>query len=523
MFFFSKRNHSTIYQLLLKIPHALLLEIVYFLEYSDQMEFAFVNKTISNQLTRDVRQIEISKREFFYSENYGVRLLSLINRPLYQLKIRESGDIIPLSANTIKNTRNLSLAQLTTNKVNIIHFLVVVLGCTIQEIRLRCIHEEEDRLAKLTEICGIESSVKSFIVSNWNKEIFPTFLRLESLELFFCSSITIAGLNLSSYSNLRRLKLAHCSSIVDVSCLNHIHDLSLESCSNIVDISCLNHNNKINIELCNKIEDYSRSFSFSQKIRVRITRSECTPVNPVILQDIYELEVTGNHWQVEQNVLRLPPTRYLRSLVLLQFQQPFSLPENYLTELTIIQSSLQSCINMGGIRLVKLDSLSIRSLDGLGSRNQSVEINTLPNISNFSCLRKCKKVIIRNCDRFTDVSQLKGVAEVHLLTSNSNMDLQGVTCLTITDNTFKSMMSMIKTTKSIQQIKIERLKPLELKICLYALCQIQHIQKIMIYRLCDLEGLLRNDSDLRKNIREKFIDETPVRSISDILLKRSRK
>eukprot|EP01040_Poterioochromonas_malhamensis_P010802 gene10802-11774_t len=445
MFFFSKRNHSTIYQFLLKIPHALLLEILNFLEYSDQIEFAFVNKAISNQLTRDVRQIEISKREFFYSENYGMRLLSLINRPLYQLKIRESGDIIPQNANTIKNTRNLSLAQLTTNKVNIIHFLIVVLGCTIQEIRLRCIHEEEDRSAKLTEICGIEYSVKSFIVSNWNKETFPTFPHLEALELFFCSSLTIAGLNLSSY------------------------------------------------------------------------------MNPVILQDIHELAVTGNHWQVEQNILVLPPTRYLRSLILLQFQQPFCLPENYLTELSVIQSRLQSCINMGGIRSVKLDSLSIRSLDGLGPRNQSVELSTCPNISNFSSLRKCKKVIIRNCDRFADVSQVKGVTELHLLTSNSNMDLQGVTRLTITDNTYMSMMSRIKTAKSIQQIKIERFKPLELKECLLALCQIQHIQKIMIYRLCDLEGLLRNDSDLRKIIREKFIDETPVRSISDILLKRSRK
>lgn len=360
-------------------------------------------------------------------------------------------------------------------------------------------------------------------MSNWNKETFPTFPHLEALELFFCSSLTIAGLNLSSCSNLRRLKLAHCSSIVDVSCLDHIHDLSLESCSNIVDISCLNHNNKINIELCNKIEDYSRSFQFSQSIRVRITRSDCTPVNPVILQDIHELAVTGNHWQVEQNILVLPPTRYLRSLILLQFQQPFCLPENYLTELSVIQSRLQSCINMGGIRSVKLDSLSIRSLDGLGPRNQSVELSTCPNISNFSSLRKCKKVIIRNCDRFTDVSQVKGVTELHLLTSNSNMDLQGVTRLTITDNTYMSMMSRIKTAKSIQQIKIERFKPLELKECLLALCQIQHIQKIMIYRSCDLEGLLRNDSDLRKIIQEKFIDETPVRSISDILLKRSRK
>ncbi len=102
--------------------------------------------------------------------------------------------------------------------------------------------------------------IKELSIHNYNVIIPPL---IESSLIADNDIITLNGLNISAYSNLRCLKLRSLS-IEDVSRLDGIHELHLLCCNKIQDISFLNDNYKIVIDECNGITDYSNSFRYSK-------------------------------------------------------------------------------------------------------------------------------------------------------------------------------------------------------------------------------------------------------------------
>jgi len=243
-------------------------------------------------------------------------------------------------------------------------------------------------------------------------------------------------LNLSAYCNLRCLKLRF-RSIEDVSSLDGIHVLHLLYCNKIQDISCLNRNYKTVIDECNGITDYSNSFRYSKIIIICCPskgRGEsiksCDLSNALEAQKIY---FNGNDCN---KPLVLPQSSNLRFVqVSSNLQCPFTLPsEHNIRELIVRDchdfTSLLKFDRIYVVRLINLDYLS--SLQGLGSGNRIVEVVNCPLVSDFSILRHCDKVTIRECAGFSDVSQVRGVKDFIFSPAYVNQlprDLEGVTCL----------------------------------------------------------------------------------------------
>ncbi len=91
-------------------------------------------------------------------------------------------------------------------------------------------------------------------------------------------------------------------------------------------------------------------------------------------------------------------------------------------------------INFGCIYSVKLIELNISSLRGLGSRNRIVEVDSCPYIKDFSMLKHCDKLTIRNCEGFQDFDQVRGVKDFIFYPVDVNSlpkNMEGVTCLVL--------------------------------------------------------------------------------------------
>jgi len=71
-------------------------------------------------------------------------------------------------------------------------------------------------------------------------------------------------------------------------------------------------------------------------------------------------------------------------------------------------------------------------LEGLGSGNRVVEVDSCPLVTDFSPLIHCDKVTIRNCQGFQDIDQVRGVKDLIFSPVDVNKlpkDMEGVTCL----------------------------------------------------------------------------------------------
>ncbi len=110
---------------------------------------------------------------------------------------------------------------------------------------------------------------------------------------------------------------------------------------------------------------------------------------------------------------------------------PFIIPaDNRIRQLTILScAQFTSLLNCDRIYFVKLSSLNITTLDGLGSGNKIVEITSCPSITDFSVLRTCDRVVIGSCSGLQDLSALRGIKDLTVF-SSQNLDLEGVTNLT---------------------------------------------------------------------------------------------
>ncbi len=112
----------------------------------------------------------------------------------------------------------------------------------------------------------------------------------------------------------------------------------------------------------------------------------------------------------------------------------FTLPsEHHIRQIMVSEcDGFISLLNFDRIYSVRLVDLRIYSLEGLGSHNRVVEVDSCPFITDFSPLRHCDKVSIRNCRGFQDINQVRSVKDLIFSPDDANKlptDMEGVTCL----------------------------------------------------------------------------------------------
>lgn len=497
---------------LLTLPSVLYRDVLSYLDSFEKLQFVRLNKRIKEEYLKEVRLIEIDydqSENFFLENSLQSKCLSLIKNPFEQLKINYSGELLEAV------TPSLSLLDLSTNNMDFAHFLICQLNYRIQQLTISFRKKEDNSivLSQLTDISAATSSVKSLWLADTLLEYLPVIPSLERLKLSLCHEITIEGLHLPVYQNLKCLELLNCYQIVDVSCLDGIYDLSLYSCDNIVNISCLNHNDKIKIHDCNKIKDYSNSFQYSRFISLSIpekVQNNIIPINPNHLLYVKKFEFISmiSLPLINNNFMNLSPKiSYLWSLKIKDVKSSFLLPENnHIQYISIINCPLfRSCINMGKIRHVQLIQLNLKSLEGLGIDNIHVEIVSCQSLRNFSLLRGCQHVTISNCRGFTDLIQLDGVSELHLYS---------------TELPYKMIISQSRLLSNIKTLTIHSTMK-ELKKCLLFLYDRRNVEKIIIsHQFSDpFINVISVDEDLKTWVFNSFIIEK-LQDQRDLLLRK---
>ncbi len=439
------------------LPSDIYLELQSWLEYEDQIAFAMANRTISGQLIKRVRRLSLQvkwkeKENFeqkFRSYLTSEKHQSLITDPYHQLELFVPDDL-DLKAAGFEDIRckTLSFHQLTTSLIQCVkkvqHLMV---GFNYGSNRYSITDSELQFIADLINHSDI--GLKQLSINSYDITHLPVISSLESLKIASTNITSLAGLNISAYSNLRCLKLRS-NSVEDVSSLDSIHELYLTYCDEIQDISCLNHNYKIVIEECYGITDYSNCFRSSKIINITCpSKYLLEPIKRCDLSKAVEAREIYFSAGTCTKPLLLPQSSSLRYVEAEFIRSHFTLPSEHEIREIIVRyctnPRLTSLLNFNGIYSVKLFDLNISTLQGLGSSNRVVEVDCCPLIKDFRMLRHCDKVTIRNCKGFQDVNQIRGVKEF-IFSPVCDVDklpngMEGVTCL-ILDFALENLLSL---------------------------------------------------------------------------------
>ncbi len=376
------------------------------------------------------------------------KLQSLIADPYYQLTLDIPAQILDLDLKGADfdgisiSCKSLTITayQLTTSFIHRIKKVQQLMLSCYGLIRPSLTDPEVRFIADWINNSNLK--LTQLTIENYDFPNLPVIANLKSLTIANTETFSLNGLNISAYSNLRCLKLSHVS-IKDVCRLDGIHELHLLCCDGIRDISCLNHNYKIVIDECKDITDYSNSFRYSKIIEIAFPST-------FTLQTIQGLDLSKAHEArkiyvgrvYHKKPLLLPQSSRLHEVQVEHLDGPFTLPSDHQIRQILVRDTPNfiSLIYFNRIYSVKLLGLRIYSLEGLGSGNRGVEVNTCPLITDFSPLRHCDKVTIRNCQGFQDINQVRGVKEISFSPADVNKlpnDMEGVTYLiliTVPDN-----------------------------------------------------------------------------------------
>lgn len=436
------------------LPEEIYFEIISNLDYSDRIVFAMTNTRIAKITLKRVRMFRTSLRCLTLKQ--GVRELvdNLIVDPYYQFHL-SACDVsqLPVVDNLICETLNTDAYALT---------MLISRLKKVQSLELVTCWKEPPHYSEFVlpaeEINNSSLSLKKLSIAGYNFIDLPVIKNLESLSIS-CSYTPMRGFNIADYSNLRVLKFDKCPNIEDVSSLGRIYELHLIDCHGIRDISCLNDNYKIIIEECSGIVDYSRSFRCSKIVKIVLSSnpSAAEKCNLSHLLEVREFSIRGvprgfvppqcaslRHFSLEDCRL-IPKIQEMSAIDYLRLSSVINL----------LRFTLSSVTNLGRIYYVKLHSLAINTLEGLGRGNRVVEIENCPRVTDFRVLRYCSKVSIRDCEGFQDFSQLRGVKRFIFSSENlnSSMDMKGVTCLKVQDSS--SDFFPLKLPKSLKRLVFE--------------------------------------------------------------------
>ncbi len=419
------------------LPDVLYNEILSWLSGKDKVSLASINVMLSKLLLKRVRRILIREEDqvelYFSDQIFRDQIHSLIVDPYEQLKINFFLDN-PL---TFEGIDTFTCQELTTTAEILLQSLLVwtnnVKGLALQSSGFAPFIVNE-AILEIAQWMNSTPSLKEFSISSYDFTAFPVISNLESLTFNNCPSVHPDELNIPAYSNLRVLKFYYCESIDDVSCLDRIHELHISRCHQIQDISCLNHNHKIVIDNCDSIVDYSSCFRHAKVIEVTCYARKKVCFDFSKLLEVRELDLAGRRTTFNTTKFIFPRCKSLRRAVISGFDVRFTIPADHQIRSIVIAgcASFSSLSNFGSISSIILINLKIDSLEGLGMGNHVVEIQRCPLIRDFTPLRHCDKVIIRDCQGFEDISQVRGVKKFTFSPADVNNipeDLEGVTHL----------------------------------------------------------------------------------------------
>lgn len=522
------------YELLTTIlPDVIHFEILSFLNISDKLEFVKVNRDLFNQLIKQTREIHIRRegrsQEFFTSETYRNKLLNLIRLTKKSLqfsflfKFRES------FLKNLNNSFSLPIACLTAFLPDFVKF-----SSHIEQVNhLVLTHGTNATSKDINELFSYLSDpkheIQHFELSSLDTPELPVIPSLETLKIYCCGILQWDNLCYQNYQKLRSLTLYHCPFIVDVANLDYIYDLTLISCYRIKDISSLNHNYKITIDSCFCITNYSQALKHSKIIHLKVDNYYSMIQDTTECQwlEAKELQLKDKMlFPLIQDSLVLPNVLNLRKLTLHSIKETFKLPENNLTEISIIHCpNFRSCQSMGNIYKVSLEKLLLYSLEGLGPNNKVINITECDQINDFTPIQSCAKVSILHCRGFIDATQLSAVSHLHVALVHNHifptiMKLEGVHHLeVITDCRLPLIQKMVENIKSLKVVTINA-QHHYIESFLDTLCECKPIQKIIIQPKVILQKLCHMSETLENLLNKQFIVENPIYSNESILLRK---
>lgn len=387
----------------------------------------------------------------------------------------------------------------------------ITIAVSIFKVKIFINERQETRFAKknpietiLQEFCPPDRQQRDLKILNSDFEDLPVISSLKSIELDSCNRIAANNLHVSAISNLDTVSLVNCRGIVDVRALGNVRCLTLDRCEQIQDISSLNNNYEISILYCPAIKNYSKSFQNSTIVHISNSRnfSLITPLDPTKLSRVKKLKLVGNSLLpiAGHDTLLLPPN--LEFLHVEGCLLPFSLPKQHKLQTLIVRKSsgLSSCLNMGNIKDLTLQELTIEDLEGLGNGNPKVKLIDL-NIKDLGPLQSCRNLLIKN---------LKLLNPTKLL---------GVTHVVLTELTYPSLLLKLNNAHTVRKVTI--MVHLNLKEVLKQLIGYSHIYQIIISESYDrLLDIFQSDNDFENEIKSLYCIEKPFKSGVRILTRR---
>ncbi len=462
-------------------------EILSWLEFDSQRMFAMVNRTICKQFIKHVRVL------WFWGEilNFEPKLRSyltsekgqhLIDDPYNQLTIIVPNDLDLKAAGFDDISISCKSLTITVNQLTkFMHCVKKVQNFTVGFYGFGRRSLADSEFQSIADwINNSDLGLKQLAINNYNITQFPVISRLESLWL---TNTNIPSLNISTFSNLRSLHL-HSTKIEDVSSLDRVHQLHLELCGEIRDISCLNHNDTIVIKDCYRITDYSNCFRYSKIIEITCP-SKCMeePIKSCDFSKALEARKIYFDGRDCNPLLLLPHCSSLRFVQIKNLKGPLTLPADHHIREIIVRDcpNIPSLLNFDRIYSVQLFDLDIPTLEGLGSGNRVVEVNTCPLITDFSMLKHCDKVTIRNFKGFKEEDQVRGVKDLIFSPEYVDMlpnDMEGVTCL-ILDKVPFNLLSL-KLPSSLKKVVFRQANIYLIKQLPLLMAKLPHVGKIEV-------------------------------------------
>lgn len=417
------------------LPDDLYFVIFSFLNLRDTVQIVSATRGLSERLLKRVRQIRLFSQErsqdFISSKQFRERVLQSIHNPLQSLGLRiHSFEGANLSF--LNDFPSLSYHELRVYDLQLFHqsFLPLIdqVNSLTFENNLESYQADNDFNELLSSINSSHVNLKQLTLVNYIFEsALPVISSLESLTLRSCDFYSTSTLNNRRFSHLKRLILEDCRHLEDVSAFDGIHELHLIRCPNIRNISSLKHNYKIQISFCSGIPDYRGSCQFSTIVQIdRIdSRSENIDVSimPSSLQNVKSLQLQGNNsFQTIHGYLPIETCLNLRFVSIISYKYSFLLPSNHNIKEIIIEecARFESCMNMKNITKISLRDLeNLKNLTGLEDTSdsnsyRSIEVNSCPNITDFTPLQSYQKISIFHCKGFSDTKIFPNVKEFHL-------------------------------------------------------------------------------------------------------------
>ncbi len=335
------------------LPLDIILEILSFVNSSDQKEFCRINRSLCKNIPlKRYRKLHLMLEEdvitFFQTSQHPK--LNLIMDQSRQLHIIVNFDpqtdlfllfgLNPLTVHSLQLSGK-EFLQIPLNSFQCLQDLRLqsVSGLTSSsDVLVSDLKEKFNELARISSSVGL----KSLSIYKLDLEDLPVIPSLEILSLDYCRQLRLEIFNIPQFSHLTCVKIKDCPMIRDVRCLDSIYNLEMIRCNGIQNISFLNHNTHITIKNCMNIRDYSNSFRFSQHISLDFSDdSEFIPLNIDNLSQIKELNLViwNNHSNKNYYIHTKPFPQSLKSMKVHHvFIRPDQtrLPLNYLKELTLI-------------------------------------------------------------------------------------------------------------------------------------------------------------------------------------------